>query len=342
MEDQLNRLARWSKVMISLEELSAIFYKKDQTYEELAARILELENEQILQPVKAAGQTMRTPSIAHRYRIDKSKIQDDFYGQLHRYNEQFHPAIRLDRYYSLTADIFSGDLPFIKQIHTYLTNYGLPKDAVPAPERSVELVGDEKWIDESGGRALLERIALWDLMKIIPVSDPLMMAFNVQSVHNPGQFHLIVENKTTYQALLPVLPETVFSTLIYGCGNKIVKSIEQFDWQYPIGTANHTFYYFGDVDRSGLTIWHLLNGKRTVLPAIPFYEACLCKEPFQGETNQRRDIEAVQRFVAAMPSAKSIQTLLDGGFYYPQEIVKSAELGKIWRDWSWNLINGKG
>lgn len=337
----MNQLVLWSKVTITLEELSALFHKNGKSFEELAADILKLEDDCILQPVKAAGQTTRTPSIAYRYRINKSKLQADLHVELHRYTSQFHNAIRLDHYYSLSPEIFMNDLPFIERIQTYLTEFGLPQESVPAPERSAELVGDEKWIDEGGGRGVLERIELWNTMKIVPVSDPLMMAFNIKTIMNSKKYHLIVENKTTYQGLLPALSETIFSTLIYGSGNKIVKSIEQFDWQFPDQNASHTIYYFGDIDKSGVAIWNSLNKKRKVILATPFYEACLSKSPFKGKINQRKDKEAIENFVLAMPNGEKIVSLFEEENYYPQESLKSAELRKIWREWSWNLMNGQ-
>lgn len=342
MDKELNQLASWSKTMITLDELLALLHREERSYEVLAEIILKLENDNVLQPVKAAGRTTRFPYVAYRYRIMKVAVKENVHAELHTYNQRFHSALRLDRYYALPAVTFQQDLSFLEQLDTYLKENHLPKEPVPAPERSAELVGDEKWIDEKGGRELLERVQLWELMNIIPVSDPLMMAVNVKTLHQATQIHLIVENKTTYQALLPTLSETIFSTLIYGSGNKIIKSIEQFDWQLPIGDVTHTFYYFGDIDRSGLTIWHLLNEKRRVLPAIPFYETCLKRNPFRGKTNQRKDPDAVKEFINEMPSASTLITLLDEGFYYPQEILKSVELRAIWREWSWTFTNGKG
>ena len=38
---------------------------------------------------------------------------------------------------------------------------------VTAPERSYEITGDEKWIDENGGREILERVKLLEKLKII-------------------------------------------------------------------------------------------------------------------------------------------------------------------------------
>jgi hypothetical protein len=90
------------------------------------------------------------------------------------------------------------------------------------------------------------------MLKIIPVSDRLMFALNPRLLQEKKQWHLIVENKTTYQGLLPALKETCFSTLIYGSGNKITGSMELFQNQYPI-EAEHIFCYFGDLDKSGIT-----------------------------------------------------------------------------------------
>jgi len=125
------------------------------------------------------------------------------------------------------------------------------------------------------GRSYLSAFVYGTGYKIVPVSDPLMLAVNPKVLQERTQYHLIVENKTTYQALLPTLRETGFSSLIYGSGNKIVKSIEQFEWQLPMDEAEHTIYYFGDIDRSGFTIWHSLTKRRRVLPAVPFYEGVL-------------------------------------------------------------------
>ena len=140
----------------------------------------------------------------------KVAVKENVHAELHTYNQRFHTAIRLDRYYALPVEMFQQDLPFLEQLDSYLKENHLPEELVPAPERSAELVGDEKWIDERGGRELLERVQLWEFLNIIPVSDPLMMAVNVKTLHQPSQVHLIVENKTTYQALLPYFTGNYF------------------------------------------------------------------------------------------------------------------------------------
>lgn len=342
MDRYIKLLSTWSKSTISLDDLLTLFYQSGQSYEQMADIILQLENKKLLQSMKSAGRTTRHPPLAYRYRIDKAQILQEFHTLLHHYNQQFHSAIRLDSYYTADRSQFETDLPYLKKLDCYLKTKGFPEELVPAPERSVELVGDEKWIDEKGGQELLERVGLWDRLAIVPVSDPLMFAVNRNVLHNETQYHLIVENKTTYQALLPQLVETNFSTLIYGAGNKIVKSIEQFDWQLSTeDSVQHRLYYFGDIDRAGINIWHLLKTQRQVLLAIPFYKACLVKTPLNGKVNQRKDREALNAFVKEWKEGHPVEGLLENGQYYPQEILTSTELRHIWRDWSWHLLNGK-
>lgn len=80
---------------------------------------------------------------------------------------------------------------------------------------------------EAHGGEMLRKTGLWKKINVFTVSDPLMLALNPKRLTDSIQRHLIVENKTTYQALLPALRESEFSTLIYGQGNKVVRSIEK-------------------------------------------------------------------------------------------------------------------
>lgn len=288
-------LLTFKKRTISIDELE-ILSPKQTSYETFAAQILALEQEKILEMVKSKGRNQRKPSLAHQYRINKHQLNRAYYKQLQTYRIKFHNAINLDAYFKLNPSIWAEDLPYLEKINTYIESYGFPSEKVPAPERSFELVGDEKWLEEKKGSEVLHRIKLWFAMNIFPVSDPLMFAINPAHIPNETQFHLIVENKTTYQALLPALTKTTFSTLIYGSGNKIPKSIENFSNQYPVA-AKHHFFYFGDIDRSGLTIWHSLHQREPAIPARPFYEACFTKHAAYGKTNQRLDHQAITAFL---------------------------------------------
>jgi hypothetical protein len=319
-----------------LEELAA----GSCSYAELAEAISELEQGGALQRVKAHGGNGKTPPLALSYRVNRSKANERHHHRLHAAQLKRSPQIRLDAYFKLPEEVWLADEHYVERVDAYLKRNPLPLEPVPAPERSLELVGDEKWISERGGEALLQRIGLWERMNVISVADPLMLAIHPGrlSPSEQAHMHLIVENKTAFQSLLPVLAQSPFTSLIYGCGKKIIRSIELFPLQLPI-SGIHRFYYFGDIDYEGIHIWHSLDVKTRhllqaeVLPALPFYRACLMKPYAYGKTSQRKDDASLSAFLRyfAESDAQRIQTCLEDGGYYPQELLTSSELQQLAR-----------
>lgn len=306
-------------------------------YGTFAKAILNLEKKNVLTRVKAHGENNKYPSLALTYRVNQNNLKQQLYEKLKAARLQLHPSINIEVYFHLPEVEWEKDEPFIHKVNQYITRNGYPTEKVPAPERSFELVKDEKWITEGGGQVLLERIQVWEQFMIMPVSDPLMFALNINNINSKEHLHLIVENKTTYQGLLPALQESLFSSLIYGCGKKIVKSIEQFEYQLPLQMKKHQFFYFGDLDYEGIFIWHLLSQKIPVLPALPFYEACFNKPYAIGKQNQRPNQEALTAFLACLKkeNQEKLLDMFNHGGYYPQEIIKTNELQQIWRNTSW-------
>lgn len=337
-EKLVNYLQTYKKATVSLYDLESVFHGDALSYEEFASIILELEKQGHLEIVKSKGRNGKPLSLAYQYKIIKTSLKDSYRQKLHQYRLQLHHLIKIDHYFALESNVWDRDLYYLQKIDNYLRNNPLPEEPVPAPERSFELVGDEKWITEKQGKECLERIGLWEVCKIIPVADPLMLAINPNTFSHREHIHLIVENKTTYQALLTTLPLTSFTTLIYGSGKKIIKSIELFDHQLPIKNAHHTFYYFGDIDHEGVSIWHSLGKKSEIKLALPFYQECLKRTYAHGKQKQRRNEEALTTFLQYFTplEQQTIISMLDDGGYIPQEVLKSGELQKIWRNALWN------
>ncbi|MCL0101390.1 DUF2220 domain-containing protein [Peptococcaceae bacterium] len=92
---------------------------------------------------------------------------------------------------------------------------------------------------------------------------------------------LIVENKDTFFSLKALFQEGInrwngksFSMLIYGEGRKILKSISFFEEIEEYKGLSTSFYYFGDLDAEGISIWYELTEQREVVPFVYFY-CCL-------------------------------------------------------------------
>lgn len=336
LESVKRQLAGFDRKTIRLSELEDLMKQLLHTYEDFAEAVLQMEDEGILEMMKSKGRTSRVPSLAFQYRINKAYLAESHHRQLQHYRMRLHPLLNIDYYYNQDPSVWERDLEYILKLDNYLKTEELPTEAVPAPERSFALVGDEKWIIEKGGKELLDRVGLFNRLQIIPVSEPLMFAINPNKVGDPKQYHLIVENKTTYQGLLPALVETVFATIIYGSGKAVIKSIEQFPLQYPV-EAEHKFFYFGDLDNEGISIWYSLYNKLPVNLALPFYSACLEKKVAKGKGYQRENKEAQDAFLSFfnLEQQQRMQSFLKDGYYYPQEIVRTRELKRIWRESSW-------
>lgn len=325
---------------ITLAELEDLF-DESVTYEHFAKVITQAEEDKILSEVKTQGRNTRKASLAYRYRISRHRLNETYYKELQKYRHTFHQAINMDAYFSLHYKEWQEDFPYLKLIDKYLKEKGLPSEKAPAPERSFELVGNEKWIEE-GGEDILRRVQLYDALNIYPVSDPLMFAMNPTHISEDTHYHLIVENKTTYQGLVPVLTQSPFSTLIYGAGNRVPKTIENFSTQFPV-KGEHIFFYFGDIDRSGIEIWHRLHKRQASLPAVPFYKACFTKEKAFGKTNQQMKQESLCQFSKYFSEdmAENVSELLAEGAYYPQEVLPTKELQQILLTTDWHKVNSQ-
>ncbi|MEK5038479.1 Wadjet anti-phage system protein JetD domain-containing protein [Sporosarcina sp. FSL K6-3457] len=323
------------KKTISIDELQSFSANANIPYEQFVDMIQSLEKSHVITMVKAHGRTSRPPFLANTYRIQQAALKEDYFVQLQQLRLELHKQIRLDRYFRLNEKVMQQDLPYLRKIHQYLVNSGLPTYAVPAPERSFELVGDEKWIEETGGAECLKRVELWDKMNIMPVGDPLMFAVNGVRINENHHIHLIVENKTTYQGLLPALKDSRFTTLIYGSGWKVDKGMESFHEQLLVNGV-HTFYYFGDLDRTGISIWYKLHQAFDVLPARAFYDKCLQCRPSLGKETQTILDGALASFLSFFPENEhsNIIQMLKTNHYLPQEVLKTRELQMIWRVWS--------
>ena len=323
------------KKTVSLGELERLV-EGNTSYEDFAIIINDLVQKGILKAMQH-GYNQKSIPLALTYRIIQSKIPADYRREIERWHFLLHPQIKLENYYKLGASEWENDLPYIQHVHNFLQEQGLPEQEATAPERSYALVGDEKWIDEKGGKRFLERVGIWQLMKIVSLPDPLMLAINPRVWGEKTSRHLVVENKTPFHALLDYLPDMDFLSLIYGAGWKVTADILLLDKQLGLPNHDSRIYYFGDLDYEGISIWHALGSKRPVLPAVAFYRALLAQAPARGKATQICNEEALTHFLQYFLPAEQlrIREVLRNGGYYPQEGLSRTELGAIWRDTPW-------
>ncbi|MCZ8533337.1 Wadjet anti-phage system protein JetD domain-containing protein [Psychrobacillus psychrodurans] len=306
-------------------------------YEQFAELIIHLEQQKILTAIKSSHTNGKQPSLANAYKINKTVVLQNVREQVKQLKKIFHPAISVEYYLTKTSDELEGDLTALQQLNQYLLKNDLPKTKAMAQERSYEIFNNEKFISEYGGKKLLEKVKTWDLLEIWPIADPVSFAVNPLNLGNDLHKFLIIENKATFYSLLPALKDSTFTALIYGQGNAITGTIQVLHEQLPVNYEHVQFYYFGDIDAEGISIWYSLKQKVNVKLALPFYLACLQKSAAKGKEYQRRNEEAFQVFLDYFDvmQQKQIREILKKGFYYPQEILNVEELQSVWRNARW-------
>lgn len=170
-------------------------------------------------------------------------------------------------------------------------------------------------------------------------------------------YHLAVENKAAYYGLLPYLPESPFVSLILGYGWKIAGNLPQLAVQLGQLPVRHRVLYFGDFDAEGISIWYSLmntgahslavhadgcqlgssaadsgaGSSIQVELAVEFYRAMLALPPVRGKGNQQLNQIALEAFgkCFSKDERECWQRILQEGRYYPQEILSSDILGRI-------------
>lgn len=334
-KDIIAYLKIYKNATISLSELENQV-PGNVNYEEFATIIKTLINNNILAEKNGKNNNGKKPPLAFRFSINRYELNKEHKSDIQKFYLESKVELDLQEYLRLNEEIWKDDLPYIKKVEEYIFSKGMPKDFVTAQERSFHITFDEKWIDEKGGKKVLERMKLWDKLNIISAGEPLMLAVNPEKFNSGQHHHLIVENKATFMALLEDLHNTNFTSLIFGSGWKITANINMLEKQLGLSGV-HKLYYFGDLDNEGITIWNALNQRVEAIVAVDFYRELL-KKPFSiGKENQLKRDEALQNFLANFSEEEQIilSKILDKGGYLPQEGLNKDELNEIWRNIYW-------
>ncbi len=159
----------------------------------------------------------------------------------------------------------SGDLV---RMNDFFKNGGRTRPVVPIKERSLEIFGDEKRLDDLRLSALFrpDRLALEDFRCQI-VGEPFGWK---RGPRDTGRI-VVLENAATWHSYCRWNAERrFFSAVVYGCGNRFRDNIPLLADILGELSAPQEVYYFGDLDCQGLRIpvEASLKAVKLGLPAI--------------------------------------------------------------------------
>ncbi len=301
-------------------------------YSALANTLKQLEIEEVIRPIKAWKTNGKSPILYNGYQyIEKSPQLDQEVRK--KLMTQFHPVINVAYYLTHPAE-YQKDEHYLNALNVFLKYKQEYRQLEPISvnERSFQIFTDEKFLNSTHGQTLLQRVAL-------SIAD-----LNCYQTHEPFFYYrcynnqqslnvLIVENKDTFISLKKLFQRGIttwnslnFSLLVYGEGWKILKSFKFFYELDFSSSSSPNFYYFGDLDPVGITIWHQLRTAEDIdiKPFVFFYNFLLDKWgslPLKIRKDQSGDFQALQSFVTffAQPQSKIIENLWVNNCYIPQE-----------------------
>lgn len=167
----------------------------------------------------------------------------------------------------------------VRRIHEFLKNGGRQRPTVPVKERSYELFGDEKRLDDllnsqlfAEGRLTLEMLRC----RQVPASLPCVPAS--REAKDPW---LILENESTFHSFCRLNRHIhLHGGIVLGSGIAVLRATQFLADLVPASADGHAkqFLYFGDVDHDGIQIPFSLNQRLRdqfgiqVRPAEQYYK----------------------------------------------------------------------
>ena len=323
-----------SKTMIDLVTLEHMASPYMADINQFRNKMNELIRIGCLVPVLASKPTGKADGFYNRYRINKSKLNHKLKEIINGLYLTLDSRIKLDAYYGLDFKTFKKDEPYIHKINAYLRAHEKTDALLYEPELAFLLTDNEKWLEDKTyeGYKVLNRLGLLDQFNIHPKIDPVAFSLDLNKVMHNKHKHLIVENKSTFLHLQEVIDKSPYTAILYGAGNMIPSSIRRFKEQLKL-KGEEEFFYFGDLDREGIRIWHSLNQKVEAKPALELYTALLSKKWVKGKESQKRHEQQREDFYAYFDQnhIEEMSCHLSEA-YIPQEALTKDELQKLISD----------
>lgn len=231
-----------------------------------------------------------------------------------------------------------------KQIMNFLKS-GDKATPLSINERSLQIFGNEKFLASPDCRKILNQYGLsMGLFNVYGTPEPFIYYLNRSASHDA----LIIENKDTWYTMRKILQDTGrvcgfdFKALIYGEGRKIQSSFEYInaDDTRDIHDVN-CFYYFGDIDSSGIDILYKLTKsypEHCILPFEPGYDYLFQKKHLGRTKDLKMPIPISIHEVRILDflgddAVNEIYTLCNHDYIIPQEFMNYSVLK------NWDLFN---
>lgn len=334
------KLKSWNKKNISKSELENLLHTGSDA--ELCNLVSDAVNSGILAPVKSSGTNgNRAYPLYLKYRITISEDYSDALSEL----DMLHPSMNKAGYLRSRPDIYVKFKPQIQLLSSYLFKRQ-PKVSVSKKERSFEIFGEEKQLEDAAFCSLLDRLGLTsDVLRYYETPE---YCFNDYIPERKDcMILLLLENKDIwfnvrrrmYEDNAQEILGTHIDGTVYGSGNRVSEAEALSEYTRFMGTENVKYLYWGDIDRAGLNIFLSLlknNPKADISLFVPAYEEMLRlsvdrKIPDSKDHRERLGNYEEIYGLFSEEGRNQLIKLIEDNKRLPQEIVNYESLLKIMR-----------
>jgi hypothetical protein len=258
--DVKSKLLAYGKKSVTLEILADLLKVGQTDTEVLFDMISGLINDGALEPVKNSGQNGN-----HKYPLFKKYrilVKEEWSEDVEKQIRQLHPALQRTGYLSSHVREYLKHRDVIECLNVFLfsRNAGEP---ISRKERSFEIFGREKVLDDSEVKSLLRHLEISD--SDLGFYDTPEYCFHDYIPERKNNLTLLIcENKDIWFNIRRCMFEDHFKSLfgvaidgvVYGNGNKVSnKAGGLVEYVRFMGNPNVTFLYWGDIDREGFDIF---------------------------------------------------------------------------------------
>lgn len=254
------QLLKYGKKTISLEDIKNIMKISIMDEKGAYEQISEMISDEIIEPVKSSGKNgnLRYP-LYKKYRIlvkeeaDEGVIEDIW---------QLHPLLLRSGYLSSNPLVFQSNRAVIEKVSAYLF-FDKDDTFISRKERSFEIFGHEKTLDNSMVKALLRKLQITEY-ELGFYDTPAYCFHDYIPLKKEQMVLLICENKDIWFNIRRLMFEdgvrslfgTAIDGVVYGEGNKVSDRTGALEEYVKfMGEPEVKFLYWGDIDREGFDIF---------------------------------------------------------------------------------------
>ena len=332
--DVKSKLLAYGKKSVTLEILADLLKVGQTDTEVLFDMISGLINDGALEPVKSSGQNgNRKYPLFKKYRI---LIKEESSEGTDKQIRQLHPALQRTGYLSSHVQEYLKHRDVIECLNVFLfsRNAGEP---ISRKERSFEIFGREKVLDDSEVKSLLRHLEISD--SDLGFYDTPEYCFHDYIPERKNNLTLLVcENKDIWFNIRRCMFEDHFKSLfgvdidgvVYGNGNKVSnKAGALVEYVRFMGNPNVTFLYWGDIDREGFDIFRRtrdVNDSLNIKLFIPGYRKMIeraqsiCLEDSPSSKKEGVSFENLFEGFSA-EEQNFLNRVLENNKLIPQEII---------------------